>query len=71
VSCITIKGKKFTHQSVYDGPGSGVHCIFCQKRWSTKEGALKEVERHTENSNEEKMKHLSDVEFVNQNGRGK
>src|ERR1700731_602754 len=28
--CITVKGKLFKHQFVYDGVGDGRHCIFCQ-----------------------------------------
>jgi hypothetical protein len=31
-SCIVVKGKQFEHQFVYDGPGDGRHCVFCQQK---------------------------------------
>jgi len=29
VRCITVKGKEYRHQFVYDGAGPGKHCLFC------------------------------------------
>jgi len=28
--CIVVKGIQFRHQFVFDGPGDGRHCVFCQ-----------------------------------------
>jgi hypothetical protein len=36
MACITVKGKQFRHQFVYDGPGDGVHCVFCQYQRPTR-----------------------------------
>lgn len=30
-ACISVKGKQFEHQLVYDGPGEAKHCIYCQQ----------------------------------------
>lgn len=38
--CIVVKGVQFRHSLVLDGPGAGVHCVFCQTPWRNRADAL-------------------------------
>lgn len=44
MACITVKGKQFRHQFVYDGVGDGVHCIFCRVQYPSRVEAEKQFE---------------------------
>jgi hypothetical protein len=65
--CIKVKGLQYTHLTVYDGAGDSVHCIFCQKKWETRDLAVQEIKESKMATWEEYLQSkqkLVDIQFL-------